>query len=330
VSKSNLREKREEPLSLNLDLENGDAVCEIVSRENGLFIITKRKIICIRSPSDLDIGLEYNSASWQQSLYLPHGASDPLVARTVIQTAKMAEIFFSKNSEKYKILSDISWEVMNSLLSLRFVKDRLEKQVNTIMGIIEKDLETYTGGKSPKPLPVVEYYDIEFRSFANEVRRAINKISELFLPLIGRDFGMGRFHKAQEWSVQVRGKESLLAQMLDSDQRWIKAWVDIRVAIEHPKKDMFVETCNFFLESSRTVRLPTWRLIHPKHEMSRPQNLLIVLNTCIDNLLKFYEDIQIVLTDGHLPKAFKIVAEIIPEDKRNPDIPCRYNFYRVP
>ncbi len=301
----------------------------MVSREDGLFFITTKQIIRVRSPDDLDPHLEHASAPWEQSLYLPHGASDPLVARTVIQTARLAEMFFAANSDQYKTLSDISWEVMNSLQSLRFIKNRLEGQISKIVALVENDMGAFTLGKSPKPLPIVEYYDIEFRSFANEVRRTLSAISELFLPLIGQDFSKGYFHKAQEWAAQVRGEGSLLAQMLKQDQYWVKTWIDIRIAIEHPQKDKFVETLNVSLEPSRTVRLPTWRFVHPDYDMGRPQNLLTAFDTCIDNLLKFYEDIQIALTDGHLPASFKIAANVIPEDQRDRNLPLRYNFYRV-
>ncbi len=236
-----LRQSRNSAVSLQLHLESGDALREMVSREDGFFITTKQ-IIRLRSPDDLDPGLEHASAPWEQSLYLPHGASDPLVARTVIQTARMAEIFFAKNSVQYKALSDISWEVMNSLQSLRFIKRRLEDQINRIVALVENDMAAYTTGKSPKPLPIVEYYDIEFRSFANEVRRTLSAISELFLPLLGQDFSNGHFHKAQEWAAQARGEDSLLSRMLKGDQRWVKTWIDIRIAIEHPQKDKFVET----------------------------------------------------------------------------------------
>jgi hypothetical protein len=324
---SDLRKSRNSAVSLQLHLDSGDAVREMVSREDGLFFITAKQIVRVRSPDHLDPDLKQASAPWEQSLYLPHGASDPLVARTIIQTARLAEMFFAQTSDQYKILSDISWEVMNSLQSLRFIKNRLEDQIKRIVALVENDMAAYTAGKSPKPLPTVEYYDIEFRSFANEVRRTLSAISELFLPLIGQDFSNGHFHKAQRWAARVRGEDSLLSQMLKGDQRWIKAWIDIRIAIEHPQKGKFVETSNFSLEASRIVRLPTWRFVHPDYDLGHPQNLLTVFDACIDNLLKFYEDIQIALTDGHLPASFKIAAHLIPEDQRDPNLPLRYKFY---
>ena len=325
--KSDIKKSRDAAITLELHLDSDDAVLTVISRESGLFSVTKRKIIRVRSPDDIDPSLEHDSVPWEQSLFLPHGASDPLVARTIIQTERLTEMFFAKTTSEYRALSDVSWEIMSSLVSLRFIKDRLEKQINKLIPLIEQDMDAYTKGQSPKPLPIVEYYDIEFRSFANEVRRALNTISELFPILAEKHFTGGKFDKAQKWAEEDRGKDSLLAQMLKGDQRWIKAWIDIRIAIEHPEKDRFVETMNFSLEADRGIRLPTWRFIHPEHDMARPQNLLVVFGTCIENLLKFYEDLQIALIDGHLPSTFKFFCDVIEEKERDPKLPLRYRFY---
>jgi hypothetical protein len=171
-------------------------------------------------------------------------------------------------------------------------------------------------------LPIVEYYDIEFRSFVNETKRVLSKISELFGVLTTAQIQSGHFHKALEWARTERGEQSLLAQMLAGDQRWIKLWIDVRIALEHPTKDKFVETLDFSLEKCRT----TWRFVHPDYDMARPQNLLEVFDMTINNVLTFFENLQIVLLDGHLPSNIKIGYSEVPETKRDPEAPMRYVF----
>ena len=219
---------------------------------------------------------------------------------------------------------------MNALVLLRFIKERLADQVEQIGGMIAADLDAYTKGPNRKPLPIVEYYDVEFRSFVNEVRRTLNKISEIFEILVGVNFGSGHFHKALKWSEQQFGKNDLLTLVLSGDQRWVSTWINMRTAIEHPKKDNFIETINFALEPNGQVRLPTWRFVNPHYDMDRPQNLLDVFEICVDNLLKFFEDLQILLMDKHVPQGFKVLAEEIPEEKRDQDLPVRYRFHAVP
>jgi hypothetical protein len=139
-------------------------------------------------------------------------------------------------------------------------------------------------------------------------------------------FARCNYHKAESWAKDLYGEDSLLAQMLQSDQNWIGTWIAMRIAIEHPSKDKFIETLNFSLEPSRNCRLPTWRFVHPEYDMARPQNLLNVFEACLHNLLKFYEDLQITLLDGHLPSNIKIQIETIPEKDRDVDQPLRYRF----
>jgi hypothetical protein len=324
MDKQAIRKARSAAVGFDIHMDGGDIVRQMLSRESGLFVVTRNKIIRVRGPDELDPDLEHADVPWEQSVYLPHGARDPLVARTILQTAAMAEMFFAKGSEKHRAMMDISWEVLNSLVSLRVVRERLENRVSEIIALVEADLDSHTNGKSPKPLPIVEYYDIEFRSFVNEMRRVLSKISELFGVLTPAKFESGHFHKALEWARAERGEKSLLALMLAGDQNWIKLWIDVRIAIEHPTKTKFVETLNFSLEKDRKVRLPTWRFVHPDYNMARPQNLLEVFDTAIKNVLTFFENLQLVLLDGHLPSNFKVGYCDIPESERDPEAPMRY------
>lgn len=340
MGKNKLRESRDGSIRLELDLGKDDKVMELISRSNGLFFITKEKILRYRSPDSLDPDLECATAPWEQSFILPLGSTDPIVARTVIQTHRAISAFFPDNSKEHIQLCDISWEVMNSLVSLQFINERLKNQIYNIVEIVEADLESYTKGQSPKPLPAVSYYDIEFRSFVNEVKRCLDTISELF-PILSelefgkkhnsfkKEFSRGHFHKAQAWAKKNGGNSNPLAQMLEDDQRWIGAWIAIRIAIEHPVKNKYVETLNFSLEADRKVRLPTWRFIHPDYDMARPQNLLEIFDTCIENLLKFYEDLQITLLNKQLSSSIAIFIESVPEKHRDIEMPLRYIFTRA-
>ena len=329
MDKEQLKSKRTSAVMIELDLDEDDRVVELISRDHGLFAITLSRIICTRSPDQLDPNLEHAEAPWEQSNYLPHGSSDLLVARTVLQTKALADILYDRENDTHKTMMGVSWEVLNSLISLRVIKERLDKQVSEILEIVEANLDTYTKGNSPKPLPMVLYYDIEFRSFVNEVRRALSTISNLFAALTSEDFSGGHFHKALNWSVKESGKESILSQMLLNDQRWINVWIAMRIAIEHPKSDKYIEILNFSLEADRTVRLPTWRFIHPDYDMQKPQNLLKIFEVCINNILKFFEDLQIALIDEHLLTSRKIGVAIIEEGDRDPTSPMRLRFERI-
>jgi hypothetical protein len=60
--------------------------------------------------------------------------------------------------------------------------------------------------------------------------------------------------------------------------------------------------------------------------MDRPQNLLDAFDFAIKNVLTFFENLQIVLLDGHLPDSVKVSYADIPESERDPEAPLRYQF----
>jgi hypothetical protein len=324
---------RNAAVSLKLDIESGDAVQDLFSRENGLFAVTRTKIFRLRSPDDLDPERAYPGVPWEQSLYLPHGTTDPFVARTIIQTDRIGRIFFAQRTPKYAALTNVSWEMMNSLVSLRYIRDRLKRRIEEVVVMLSANWEQYTSEPALKSLPMVEYYDIEFRSFVNEVRRALTKIGELFSILTPINIKNGHFHKALQWVQTSQGPDSSLASMLQRDLAWISCWIDMRIAIEHPASDKFIETSNFAIEPNRSIRLPTWRFVHPTYDMARPQNLLDVFSTCMQNLLAFFEDLQVILLDEHTPKGLIVDFATVPEEDRSIDLPMRFDVrvgYSVP
>lgn len=326
VTNSQIAKKRNRAVTLQLDLDEDDLIREIFDRDGALFFVTKKKIIRLRSPDDLDPEKAHEDVPWEQSVYLPHGATDYAVARTILQTESIAGVLFPKRSSKYIAMLDVSWEVLNSIVTLRFLRERLEQQVNSIIKKVEENWELYTKGPNPKPLPTVDYLDIEYRSFVNEVRRTLIKIGELFGILTSKTINGGHFHKALVWARKEKGKNHELTKMLERDLRWIEPWIAIRNAIEHPTADKFVETMNFSLEPNRAVRLPTWRFVHPKFDMMRPQELLDVFHITLHNLLKFFEDLQVVLTDGHQPPNMSVEYVAIEENLRDPEMPMRFDI----
>lgn len=125
--KTKLREERDCAVNLKIDISKNDKIMELVPRKSGLFIITKQKILRYRSPDDLDPELNHDDAPWEQSEILPLGSENPLVARTILQTKDLNK-FITSDTNKEVIL-DISWEIMSSLVSLEYIKNRLKEQI---------------------------------------------------------------------------------------------------------------------------------------------------------------------------------------------------------
>lgn len=321
-----VKRSRAQPISIPLDLAEGDAVYRTFSRPNGLFFVTEKSLVRVRSDDALDPNVEYADVPWERSVYLPHGSRDPLVARTILQTDSLVSVFVH-DRERGMALKDISWSVMTSLASLRHIRVRITELIDESIDIIEADLPAFTTGISPRPLPFLPYLDIEFLSYVNEVRRILSKISEVFSALTDHKGEKGHFHKALLWLKENRPPNEIITQMLEADLRWIELWIKIRVAIEHPTPNQYVEALNFGLDPDRKVRLPTWRFVHPDYpDMARPQNMTDVLEILESNLLKFYEDLQVSLLPSVKFGPYEAQCALVEEGERDPVAPFRYIF----
>ena len=86
--KAEIRKSRDGAVNLKLVLEDGDSIQELVSRDSGLFCITRNSIMRIRRPDDIDPSTQHSDVLLYQMFDLPHGTSDHIVARTGIQTIR--------------------------------------------------------------------------------------------------------------------------------------------------------------------------------------------------------------------------------------------------
>jgi hypothetical protein len=200
------------------------------------------------------------------------------------------------------------------------MKAAIEKKQEEISANIEK----YVSGPSPPALPIVEDLETEFRSAIYLAKHALNSISELFPTLFDVEVGRGRYDKILSRAESRFGNSEPLSLMLRSDQKWIHLWTEVRNAFEHPRPDYYVRINNFLLLANRQPQLPTWQLKHPQLDNFRPQNMVTALTFYRDNILTFFENLLLELTDKVIPSP----VEVIDKDKsgRDPDCPKRYEL----
>jgi hypothetical protein len=329
MDKEKIKRVRGRAMSFQFDLEDDDNMVEMVSRPNGMFIVTKKKILSLVSPDKLDPDIDHADVPWQQNIVLPLGASNYIVARALIQSRRMMGGIIPQNDQRFLDVTEISWEVMNSLISLSVIKDRLQNQIEQILQQVDRNYAEYTVGTSPKPLSIVEYYEIDFRSFCIEVKRCLYKIFELLIALTeirpNGDAPSFLPKNAIPKCINAYGKNDPLVKLLEQDREWQELWIEIRNCVEHPKKDRQVVTQNFRLEADRSVTVPTWSFIHPKYAMDKPQNLITVFDNCINNLLKFYEEFLLHLIAKNCPDYMGLNVICIESERRDIDCPLRFD-----
>ena len=328
MEKEEIKRQRTNAFFATVGIDSDDRIVEMLSRRDGMYVISLNRIIRINLPDDADPQLQYADAPTTQTGILNKGSRNPLVARTILQANDFSKWISDK--EKQQSVQDIAWEVMFALLafdrSLNWLKASIDKQQNEIAENIEK----YVTGPSPHALPIVEDLETEFRSAIFIAKHALNSISELFPAFFDIDVGRGRYDRILLWAEEKFGKNEPLCLMLRSDQNWIYLWTEVRNAFEHPRPDYYVRINNFLLLPNRQPQLPTWQLKHSKLDNFRPQNMVTALEFYRDNILTFFENLILELTD----KAFKLPMPVGVIDKdesgRDPDCPKRYELTLLP
>jgi hypothetical protein len=328
MEKEEIKQRRANAFSATVAIDPNDRIVEMLSRRDGMYVITLDKIIRINLPDDVDAQLEYADAPITQTGILNKGSRNALVARTILQANDFSK--WIPDKEKQQRVQDIAWEVMFSLLAFDRILNWLKSSIDERQNEIAKNLEKHVTGPSPHALPIVEDLETEFRSAIFIAKHALNSISELFPALFDVDVGRGRYDQILLWAEKRFGKDEPLCLMLRADQNWIYLWTELRNAFEHPRPDYYVRVNNFLLLPSRQPQLPTWQLKHAKLDNFRPQNMVTALEFYRNNILTFFENLLLELTDKavELPVTVGVIDR--DETARNPECPKRYEFAFLP
>lgn len=316
--KERIMRNRDAAIFMRPGIAAGDRTVEMISREDGLYVITLENIIRINLPDQTDTNLDHEDAPIIQTVFLPLGSRNPFVARTVIQAQE-----FGKWLMQSRFL-DVAWEVMFSLVALDRIVSQIEKSIENTKEVISENVQIYVIGQSPPPVPIVEFLEVDFRTCVLINHHILHAISDLFSVCLDLSFKRGRFDEILKLLRQRFDSSDPLVLMMESDHSWIYCWNEVRNAIEHPRPDYFVRVNNFRLLPNREIQLPTWQIKHSTLDMYRPQAMIEALNNLRLNVLGFYENLLVELVDKAMQFPFPIGIRDIPEHERNPECPKRY------
>ena len=166
--------------------------------------------------------------------------------------------------------------------------------------------------------------EADFRSAVLLSHAALNDVSELFPLILAAKCKRGRYDQIIAWSKETFGENDVLSLMLQADHRWIYLWGEVRNAFEHPNPSYYVQVNNFRILASREIQLPTWQMKHPRLDVFKPQNMVQSLVLHRDNILSFFENLLLVMTDKTITFPVEFIDQ--EEEHRDPDCPKRYGF----
>lgn len=327
TDKEQIRKRRDQAVSVKIEIGEDDRAIEMISRADGMYVVSLQKILRINLPDGLDPQLVHADAPIVQTLVVRQGSRSPLVARTILQAK---EFFAFLPPKKRSAVENVAWEVMTSLLGFDRIIDRIAGSITAQEIEILQRHDEYVLGSSPRPLPIVDGVEVDFRSAVLTANHTLNTISELFPILFDCQIKRGRFDLLTQWSEKTFGTDDLLSRMLAGDQRWIRLWGEVRNAFEHPRAGYFVTVNNFRLLPNREIQLPTWQLQHPDIDASRPQNMVDALRFCRDNILGLFENLLLMLTDKTIRLPGPLLYDDLSIEERDPDCPKRYKIVGVP
>ena len=100
------------------------------------------------------------------------------------------------------------------------------------------------------------------KEFLYAAKNSLRDIALIFEPLFGKKFDGADFSKIRKWASVELGSEVPVTQLISADELWIKKIVDMRNAVEHPKKTNCLNINNFDLledkENGRYERVRGW------------------------------------------------------------------------
>jgi len=248
-----------------------------------------------------------------------NGSSDPITARTTIQTSELIGAFPLSPATR-QALVDISFAVRGRLVACRDVAQALDVAATEAIGEIGGTGIATDKGERVITIPGIRDLRAQVETFLYQGKLAIRDIGQLYKPLVGQHFNQN-FKEFADWAVATWGSDDALCQMLQTDRPWIGRLISLRDAAEHPTHRRGpLHLANFTVSNIDGVRAltpPSWA---QGDEARVP--ILPEMFTMINNLLTFYEELLaglLLKLDG---TSWLQIIEI-PDAERDPVTPIR-------
>lgn len=281
--------RRESARTLRIPINQGDKARILTKWAGSLHAISENRIIRIRPASQIDPGTGTLGLPDEQIPIFDVGCRSPIVARTVVQTEQISKLKLLEGDKHDKVM-DATFEVMSSLITLKWLHQQLSENIKEAKDRIESALfqqapRTVVTISSAKNLHVI------IRSIILEGKRALNASSSLINELFDLGIPLGHFHKAKVLIEEKFGTDSPASSFLKHSEIWIKWQIDLRNAVEHPKADQRINIVNFQLNASGEVECPHLSIrIRDKVEKIDALNFS---DRLIEEMLIFFEELVI-------------------------------------
>ena len=256
------------------------------------------------------------------------GTSNPIVARLLVQTCDLLDssLFNLTKEQTDEIKNILGMNVAKRLTACYKIFLKIEEEIKNINKI--KFNERITSNSIF--LPSIKDLNHLCESFLYEAKSALRDLTKIFNVFYGKKFNGARFDIVANWAKEEFGEShDLYLISKENHNLWIKKIIDMRNAIEHPESSLG----RFIIENVKLIKTdtppyykkPKWHI-----EGDVESSIFNDMNTIINNIMSFSEDILVILLNNvkiKLPNNAPINFVEIPENKRNKDCPVRIKIH---
>jgi hypothetical protein len=246
------------------------------------------------------------------------GTTNPIIARLSFQTSELIKMFPLTDKQKDDINGLLGMDVCRRLISCYKIYSNLQKELLKVNQINKDDIFKGNAVFTPAVIDLRNMCE----NFLYQAKSTLRDLLGLFKIFYNKEFTEARYDKVYEWAKEQFGKNEDLYKILKQDNNtWIKRFIFMRNAVEHPngRSQLTINNIKFLNRNEPPYfNAPTWQLNNERESPILPD-----MATFIDNALELCEDILVMLLEK-LPKGdVPLVFVQIPEEQRNSDCPVR-------
>lgn len=311
---------RDEAGSFGLPEEEKGEIITMIDFGEFMEVYTEQSTYKLMTPDSIDPKREHQNVPWVYTKISDFGASNPLVANTVIMTDEfLRQLYSNEDINRIQIISkarDIKSVLLNYLLSLQSLIDNSNAEIKKFI-----ENESVMNGKAHAYFPQLKGLDGYATDFLISAKRCIQEVSVMvsfFLPLKRKH---GRIDKLLQEVKANNTEATTLINVLKEYLPMCEHIYSFRNAQEHAATtDTPLIVNNFSFENGNELNAPKWGL--------QGQGLKYVYeeaNEILSFLISFFEEVFLSCVSLVFP-AFPKYERVFNENpvKENP---VRYRLH---
>lgn len=248
------------------------------------------------------------------------GTNNFIVARLATQTNELTQYFGLTEEQQQRIYEILGVKVCERLLECYKIHDSLNKEVQSILNDISEGKKYFILKNNSYDIPFIIDLNMRCENFLYQAKSALRDLCQLFDIFQNERFAEARYDKVYDWAKSKFGENDMLTEYIkDNHDSWIRMFVSMRNAIEHPGGySGYLHINNFIInESERTIKTPSWRL-----NEGDDSSVVNDMDVFINNMVIFSEELLTMLlmkVGANIPIRFYE----IPENERDENKPMR-------